>query len=40
MRDSFRRLMEPQLEDTDRTREGVVGRPAALYRRMPSRSDG
>jgi 8-oxo-dGTP diphosphatase len=31
--DAFRRLMEPQLEDTGRTREGVVGRPAALYLR-------
>lgn len=31
--DTFRRRMEPQLVDTHRTREGTVGRPAALYRR-------
>lgn len=31
--DTFRRQMEPQLSDTGRTREGTVGRPAALYRR-------
>jgi 8-oxo-dGTP diphosphatase len=36
--DAFRRLMEPQLEDTGRTREGVVGRPAALYLRPFSAS--
>jgi ADP-ribose pyrophosphatase YjhB (NUDIX family) len=38
--DSFRRLMEPQLQDTGRTTEGTVGRPATLYRRRPSRSGG
>jgi len=34
--DTFRRQMEPQLLDTGRTREGTVGRPAALYRRRSS----
>lgn len=38
--DTFRRLMEPQLHDTGTTKEGTVGRPAALYRRQPSRSRG
>jgi hypothetical protein len=37
--DTFRRQMEPQLFDTGRTREGTVGRPAALYRRKAARSD-
>ncbi|MGY1640855.1 NrtR DNA-binding winged helix domain-containing protein [Geodermatophilus sp. SYSU D00703] len=31
--DAFRRHMEPQLQDTGRTTERAVGRPAALYRR-------
>jgi 8-oxo-dGTP diphosphatase len=39
MPDSFRRLMERQLEDTGRTKEDVVGRPVALQRRKSSRSD-
>jgi hypothetical protein len=40
MPDSFRRLMERQLEDTGRTKEAVVvGRPVALERRKSSRSD-
>jgi ADP-ribose pyrophosphatase YjhB (NUDIX family) len=34
--DSFRRRMLPRLEETGRTAEGVVGRPAALFtRRLP-----
>ena len=36
--DTFRRQMEPQLVDTGRPREGTVGRPAAQYRRKPTRS--
>ena len=36
--DTFRRRMEPQLHDTGTTTEHTVGRPAALYRRTPSRS--
>jgi hypothetical protein len=40
MPDSFRPLMERQLEDTGRTKEDVVvGRPVALERRKSSRSD-
>jgi 8-oxo-dGTP diphosphatase len=40
--DSFRRQMLPHLVDTGRTAEGVVGRPAALYRRSapPRHTDG
>jgi 8-oxo-dGTP diphosphatase len=38
--DTFRRQMEPQLLDTGDTREGTVGRPAALYRRKPAHSGG
>ena len=34
--DSFRRQVLPHLVDTGRTAEGVVGRPAALYRRGPA----
>lgn len=32
-KDSFRRLMEPQLEFTGQMLEGVVGKPARLFRR-------
>lgn len=32
-KDSFRRGMEPKLIDTRRTQEGVVGKPARLFRR-------
>ena len=38
--DTFRRQMEPLLSDTGRTKEGTVGRPAALYRRDPARRGG
>jgi 8-oxo-dGTP diphosphatase len=38
--DTFRRRMEPQLQDTGKTREGTVGRPAALYRRRVADSAG
>jgi 8-oxo-dGTP diphosphatase len=38
--DSFRRLMEPQLQDTGTTTAGSVGRPAALYRRKSKSSGG
>ena len=37
--DRFRRFMEPQLHDTQRTTERTIGRPAALYRRSPARND-
>jgi hypothetical protein len=32
-RDTFRRLMEPQLVDTGELSSGTVGRPARLFRR-------
>lgn len=32
-KDSFRRRMEPKLIDTGRVQEGVVGKPARLFRR-------
>lgn len=32
-KDSFRRKMEPKLIDTGRVQEGVVGKPARLFRR-------
>jgi 8-oxo-dGTP diphosphatase len=35
--DSFRRRMLPHLEETGRTAEGVVGRPAALFTRRAPR---
>ena len=37
-KDTFRRQMAPQLTATDETREGVVGKPAALYRHKPRRA--
>ncbi|MGY1810165.1 NUDIX hydrolase [Blastococcus sp. SYSU D00669] len=36
--DTFRRLMEPQLQETGEMTRRTVGRPAMLYRRTPSRS--
>jgi hypothetical protein len=36
-KDTFRRQMAPHLIVTDETREGVVGKPAALYRHKPRR---
>lgn len=38
LKDTFRRQMGPQLSATDETREGVVGKPAALFRHLPRRS--
>ncbi|MGQ0467886.1 MAG: NrtR DNA-binding winged helix domain-containing protein [Sporichthyaceae bacterium] len=34
MRDTFRRVMEPQLKGTGRLSSGTVGRPAELFRRL------
>lgn len=39
-KDTFRRQMAPHLTPTDETREGVVGKPAALYRHKPRRRSG
>jgi ADP-ribose pyrophosphatase YjhB (NUDIX family) len=36
-KDTFRRQMAPHLIATDQLREGVVGKPAALYRHKPRR---
>ncbi|MGB8021526.1 MAG: NUDIX domain-containing protein [Candidatus Nanopelagicales bacterium] len=40
LKDTFRRQMAPQLTATDETREGVVGKPAALFRHKPRRGRG
>ena len=36
LKDTFRRHMQPQLVATDSYREGVVGKPAALFRHVES----
>ena len=40
LKDTFRRLMQPQLRATTRHRKGVVGKPAILFRHGPGGGPG